>query len=286
LQWEAPPGCSSHTDVLARVEAKREARPWAPTRVNVIVTNDAQSPRVHVHVVSPLGERDFVAPSCDDAANAVALLVAIAATSAAAPPPPEPPARIAPQAPQQARRSAPPAPPLPVELHVWTGPAVDSGSLPHTTVGLVAGVHAQRGWFGIGLEGAAFLPQTERASSEVKVQLDVSLFDVLASLCVGPESGWGARSASLGVCAKAGVGLLHGRTTGISSPGSGNGPRAESALSGRLLWPLSSRVALRFEAGPLVDWATSPFRVSGLGDVYRPAALSFRGASAIEFRIR
>lgn len=283
LIWEAPASCPTAADVEARIAARLEG-PARPVRVRVLEVPDG----VRVELSTAGADRTFVAPTCEEAATAVAVIVALAAHMAepeppAAPPLPPTPAPPAPEILVEPARAAPPG-----ALRRWRwsaslAAALDAASLPRATPGLALGVHLGRGLFGLGLTTSAFLPQTEHGTGTPAVQTTVALVDVLVAGCVLAPLG---RGLEAGGCLGGGFGVLHGRSASVTTPDANLGVRPEGLLLGRVEVPLFTHLRLHLEAGALADPIRSPFRVAGIGDVYRPPPVAFRGALGLDVRFR
>ena len=216
------------------------------------------------------------------------VIVALAAHTSEPEPPPgtsEPPP-LAPGILVEPPRAEPDAAPAAARSSRWSvslAAAVDAASLPHTTPGLGLGIHFGRGLFGLGLTTSAFLPQTERAAGTPAVQTTVALVDVLVTGCALAPLG---RRLEAGGCVGGGLGLLHGQSASVSAPAANLGARPEGVLLGRVELPLFDPLRLHLEAGALGDPIRSPFRVAGIGDVYRPPPVAFRGALGLDVRFR
>lgn len=281
LTWEAPATCPTSEDVQGRIAARVDGRVPA-VRVKVADVPDG----VRVEMSTGGADRTFVAPTCDDAATAVAVIVALAARAQEAPPPPAP-ALSAPAPSADPARDQPSSVPVPsagplTRWSVAAGAAIDT-SAPHLSPGFTLGAQARRGIGAIGLAGWVFLPQTEHAESMPPVQTTVTLIDLLALGCLAVPV---VSRLDAGACLGAGVGMLHGKSGSIDRPRSNVGFRLESALLGRLELAVTSAIAVRLEGGALADPVRSPFRVEGIGDVYRPPAFALRLGAAVDVRFR
>jgi hypothetical protein len=279
LTWDAPPGCPSAQDVEARIAARVETPP-REVRVRVVEVPEG----VRVDMSTDGADRTFVAPTCDDAATAVAVIVALAAhaKAQAAPPVLAKAPEVVPPRPAPLPLP-PPAPSPPTRWSVSAAGVADTGSLPHVSPGIGLGIQARRGIGAVGLTASAFLPKTEHAAGEPAVQTTVTLVDLLALGCllvpVLPRT-------DAGGCVGAGVGMLHGASGSIDRPRSNAGLRPEGVLLGRAEVAFSSAFSLRLEGGALADPIRNPFRVEGVGEVYRPPALALRFGLGLDIRFR
>ena len=284
LTWDAPAVCPTAEDVQARI-ATRVDGPPRDVRVRVSEVPDG----VRVEMSTGGADRTFVAPTCDDAATAVAVIVALAARAEARAPPPTTAARpafpVAPPGDPARDRPVVSPPPIAGPVTRWSaavGAAIDTSS-PHLSPGFTVGAQARRGLGAVGVSGSAFLPQTEHAMSVPPVQTTVTLVDLLALGCLLVPV---ATQLDAGGCLGAGVGILHGQSGSIDRPRSNIGARFESVLLARVELAVTSAIVLRLEGGGLADPVRSPFRVEGLGDVYRPPAFALRLGAWVDLRFR
>src|SRR5438445_13628937 len=95
--WTAPEGCPSSGNVETRIRA-RVRSPWEwPVRGRV----EREGSAVRVELTTPRGQRVLTAPTCEQAAEAVAVIVALAVDGQSIDAPlGEPPARAEPPAAQ------------------------------------------------------------------------------------------------------------------------------------------------------------------------------------------
>jgi hypothetical protein len=238
-------------------------------------------------------DRSFVAPTCDDAATAVAVIVALAAHAkleAEKPPAPPPPAPPPPVVVVERPREAPPPPRAPTSTTRWSASlasAVDGGSLPRLSPGLAVGAQARRGAGALAVSVSGFLPETERADGDPPVQTTVALLEALVLGCALTPL---HRRVDAGACLGAGLGFMHGRSESIEHPRANVGIRPEGALLARIEWTLpfvpSGGALLRIEGGAIVDPIRRPFQVAGIGDVFRPSAVALRVGAAVDVPFR
>jgi hypothetical protein len=296
--WDAPQGCPSSAAVEAAIVARLGAARVA-SRVDVRGSVSREAAGFRVRVSTGPNERALVAPSCAQAAEAVAVIVAVAideAERARATPPatstPDNPTTVTPAEASEparlARAEAPPAewptdPPASASspftrwIELCVGAGVDTASLPKPSPGIAVSADWRVArWLSLGVVVSAFLPQTERHAGDPAVRATVALVDAIAGACVLAPVAVGAREMDLGACLGAGAGLLPAESAAVSNPASGLGMRPELLAAGRLRLPLSGRFALRLDAGPLVDPSRPPFEVGGVGVVHRPAIATFR----------
>jgi len=287
--WEAPEGCPSSTDMEGRIRARvTSGSVW---RVRGRVLREAAG--FQVQLTTPGGERVLTAPTCDQAAEAAIVIVALAVDGATLRPsagevrPPTGPSAA--DAETVARDEAPPRAPAQArmpERHwgVSLGGALDASTLPEPSPGLTGAVAFSAGALSLGVEVSGFRAQSQRASGEPPVAVTMALVDVMATGCVTGRPL--ARALEAGGCVGAGVGILPAESDGITSPKASVGIRPQALVALRAGWILSDHLVLRIQAGPLLDPVRPSFRVDGLGEIYRPPAFTFRGSAGLEVRFR
>jgi hypothetical protein len=279
--WVAPEGCPSSSNVETRIRA-RVRSPWEwPVRGRV----EREGSAMRVELTTPRGQRVLTAPTCEQAAEAVAVIVALAVDGQSLDAPlGEPiPARAEP-----VRTESPPAQGLQRESggRMWgvsIAGAVDSASLPSPSPGLAVGVGVSTGALSLGLSATGFLPRTAVAPTDSSVRASVALVDLMVSGCV-VTSLKPRIPAEIGACVGGGVGAMPAGSEGIVAPKRGVGVRPQGTIAGRIGWWLGDRALLVVQAGPMVDPSRPPFQVDGVGDVYRPPSVSFRGSAGLEWR--
>lgn len=232
LTWEAPASCPAAADVEARIAARLEGAS-RPVKVRVVEAPEG----VRVELSMDGADRSFVAPTCEEAATAVAVIVALAARLAEPAPPAPPAVPVAPPALVAPPREAPSAPPAAVPTSRWSvslATAVDAASLPRATPGVALGVQLGRGLFRFGVTTSGFLPRTEHAAGPPQVQTTVALVDALITGCALVPV---LRRLEVGGCVGGGLGLLHGQSASIleAQRSAGLDPAVEAGLFARLV---------------------------------------------------
>ncbi len=291
LDWSAPPECASATELHARIARRIGSTPFSPLRVRGRFENTPDG-RVNVSLRTDHGERVFSAPSCEEAAEAVTVIVALAATrdsdaASSATPPPSPPPSVDVRAdarPNDADTISPSPSAHDRGWFVTAGAALDSASLPHATPGGFVDVETHRGLFAFGLTGAVFAPQTRHSTEDNPASTTIMLADALAKACLDVPTF--NRTIDFGACASAGVGILPGSSEAITHPRSSAGARFEAGAMGRARIGLGRVVAVRLEGGPLFDPVRPSFEIGTIGEAYRPPFVAFRGSVGLEVRIR
>jgi hypothetical protein len=170
--------------------------------------------------------------------------------------------------------AAAPLPSKDIRSSLELGGAVDVGSLPRASPGIVLGFDVRRGALGFHAAASAFLPQSERrsgASSASSAGASVGLFDVLASICALAPLG---SRFDLGACGGLGAGLLR------ADSGAAPALRPEGLAITRFDIVLVPGLLLTLDAGTAID----PLRTA-VGDASRSALFSFRGSLGILVRL-
>lgn len=316
FRWNAPASCPSSADVEARIRRRIEA-PRRSSRIDARLTEEGGEQVVVVAIDGV--ERTLRAPSCAAAADAVAVIVALAldanarrevdagtsepaalqpdaspsdasvgavpdsadASLLAAPSPPDAAAKDDRLRDGDANGRAVPAP-MDRYAALALGAVVDTSTLPHVSPGIVIGGELRRSVFAGRLATTWLLPQTVRGTSgDLAYSAAIFAADLEATGCaVTSAIGWADFAGCLGV----GIGVMHGASDGVSAPGSGFGPRFQGHFGARVAIPIGARLALAVGAFGIADPARSPFRIEGIGDIYRPPPLAFRGNAGLEWR--
>ena len=317
LSWDAPEGCPTVDMVLGNVERilAEPGRPHAPVGAAAKVIVTAGAPWQATLILEFAGartERRFQAESCDAAATAAALILALAIEDRAEaeafePPPfpgiaslpdlpsdPEAPVVRPPDGPTLAHRPSP-TPPPPTEAPIvhssrplWTANGlIDWGTLPNSPSGGVEGSIGWRWnagrWSLRALGGAAFFPTRELSWSATAgyVYGDFWLMNVGARACLGLT----AARFEIGPCLGGELAVMH-------ASGSDNNPwemasetRPWFSLLGSVVASLrvSRTVTVSLRAEAAVPTSRPTFGTSRTDRlVYEVPALAFRSAIGIE----
>jgi hypothetical protein len=182
LRWSAPADCPTRRDVLRSVEQLLAGGSAAELRADarVVKRTDGFVLALDWSTRDASATRVLEGESCQELAQAAALMLALAAepktTSAPSPPrypntPDETPAKAAVARPSPSAAS-PAAPetdhvtrsrtgPPPLTLSARAGAAVDAGSLPRATVGVLGGASIRLGAASLRLDALLFAPKEE-----------------------------------------------------------------------------------------------------------------------------
>ena len=194
VEWITPPGCSSRESVLqavTRALGLRSNADVAAIRARAVV--EARGPGWRVELSTPGGERTLDADTCDQLADAVALILALASdpARAAAPPAAAPPAAasVAPpgeRGPPGGERRSPPAPATRTPpLAIGAGQLADVGTLPGAALGAVLFVGLRVPPLRIEIAGAIW--GLQRGSvGDTGAGGELSLFSAVAQGCLLP----------------------------------------------------------------------------------------------------
>ena len=274
LRWSAPAGCPTGEAVLASVERLRphafQRPPTRPLAAEVIVTPEGArwSLTLALHAAEETGARSLTADTCAEAADAAAVVLALAIdpTARRPPPAPEPP----PAAPPPTRDDRP-------RVGGGVHGALDLGSLPAPAWGVGAGVGFARSWLRLEL-GATWFP-AQRAVGAAGTASDVGLVTGELRACAMLLRG---AAVGAGLCAGVAGGAMYARGVGFDRNEADVTPWW-TALAGATL-----RVSLRRE---VAAWARLDLGAS-LGDarflaadgaeLHHPARLVGRGGVGVE----
>jgi hypothetical protein len=309
INWSAPPNCARIARVRQDVAELAGPNAGAGARATLVVTEAAGAWRAQLTLSGTVqGQRSLSADSCDAAARAAALVIALAvnpeaasrlsekllAPVAAEPPPPAP----------AAEEPAPPAPEPPL-------PVLPNGRLPEVVLGDPPVRYIDRSprlEFGAGATGEfGLLPEFSfgvAAAAGLKAdwfrtELELALFPSrYTSYRAAPNFGgrFAMGSLSLRTCARLLdhevsahlCGALRGhqlRAEGEATSEVGEDERARFAtfkrnaapasatLGGLFAWPSRSWIALQTRAEAVFPLSRPEFVIEGLGRVHRPEAV-------------
>jgi len=275
LRWDAPPGCPAATVVRANITRGLPAVPpgVAPMLASVVVRaldGEHWQASLELRGVDWTATRVLKGASCAAVADAAGLVIGLALTNELAdrpvvvvpPPPPAPAPSI----------SAPVA-----SLAV----AGDTGALPSATWGGALAI----GWRWTHARAEARGSLFAARGGDVAAFPDTGGRLSLASFAARGCALWGW-SVSGGPCVLAGVDRLRGTGAGPIMTGAVTNlaPFLGAGLQGE--GRLSRWVAVFASVEADFPLVRARFSVENLGQVYQPAAVSFRGAAGLELRFR
>jgi hypothetical protein len=285
VDWEAP-GCAEEAAFRARLRDALQRDPESALerelRVNVRIRENPEKVGYLLKVRIDAGTRELELPSCAEAVAAAATFVALAidpnaVTPSSTEPAPAEPKLLAEPAKPTPTKLAPSVKAPQLERYVAALGGVSFGDVPALSPLVGGSIGVRLGWLGVAAEGFWIAPRTKFLSGTEKGG-DIGLWGaglsacyllrrqaLLLSGCLGAQGGaW--RSRGVGVTAPtaqsdwwlAGIGRL------------GAGARVTSGLS--LFLAMDAVVPARR------PW----FKLAGVGDVFRPKALSGRVSGGVE----
>ena len=89
-----------------------------------------------------------------------------------------------------------------------------------------------------------------------------------------------------GACAGVEAGVMHATGFGVDHPGAGSEPWIAPVVGLRARVPIGDRFAMTAGGDVLVPLDRPEFLVPGVGDVYRPPAVTGRLLGGVEIRLR
>ena len=303
FEWTAPAGCPTAATLRADVERLLRHPLAASTTALEVRIRVAHAPKGPYHMelktitAAGAGERTLDAPTCSAAADAAALIVALAvdpsSVAAAAPSSRAAPVEVEPPVFAVARPAAAgsePAPPSTkgragvrptIGVAVRVGAMGDGGALPRPTAGpaIAAGVRLWRargvGAFAVHAEitGGYLWPAKGTVAGMAEVGGRIGLWAAGAQVCPAFERGrWSAR-----LCARFEAGVMHGRGFGVAVVASGSAPWLALGGGAVVALKLVDRLGVYAEAGAALPVGGRPtFTLENVGDVHQPGRVSGR----------
>ena len=301
LELSAPPECPSVAAIEQTVVELVHTVPSAPLGARASITKHGE--RYAVTVVTAAGERAFDGETCEAAANALSVILALAVDPNASttpsairpeavpaqeatptpppagPPPPVPVAPVVPIAPETKSKTQP-APPHRRAPMTVGGSAlfiIDTGLLPEVGFGPAAALRLNAGPFSAELGGKLLLPRSVTFEGEPSaggtfryagVGLDGCLRVLLPlTACLGVE-----------------LGDLTGDGDGVDTPFDRTATivSLEAGAIGR--WEVGREFSLEGRLGALVPTKRPEFGLEGFGPLHRPDAVSVRAGVGVAFR--
>lgn len=285
LEWQAVPGCPDAAAVRARVRELRAphdaGRVPRPVRARASITQDHEwRLRLQTETAGGAGERTLTGASCDEVAEAAALILALAAdeTTATNPAPvplaapSERPASVASVAPPVAPRRREPA----LRLFVRVDAALDVGSLPSASPGVAVAAGVARARWRVELSAFTFAAQ--RATLAGGVGGDVGVSGGLARGCLGVLN----QRFGLDACAGLEGAWMYGEGVGLPDARSGGAMRWAARVGLAARWRVTSAVRLRALIEPAVELAGPTFVVENAGAVHEPSAVFLNVFAGVE----
>lgn len=280
FEWTAPPACPSRESVLDAVTRALGSSTTADVgalRARAVVESTGSGFRVRLS--TPSGERALDADTCDQLAEAVALILALAIEPARGAAPKE--ERVAPAEVARDARSERPVgsagrAPL---LALGAGQLADVGTLPGAAIGaeIFAGIRVPP--LRVEVAGAFWAPQRESVGSS-NAGGELTLLSGVAHGCLLPVLG----RFELGGCIGAGVDSMSATAFGPIVASRGSGAWAVVAGEARVGVSLLPWLALHAGLGLHVPVTRPSFVIEGVGQVHRPAPVSGRQAVTLEAR--
>lgn len=278
LSWQAPAGCPDLASERAEI-ARRLGAAERPSTEPIVASGEIRHDPTAGYVLSlrtqvggTTGERVLTGQDCRQLADAAALILAMLINPEAAMEEPAP----APAAP-------PPPPPAPQPRHTL-GVGIDAllatGVLPRWAEGLALRVFYGKGLILVAAQIAGFLPQRVDAPVWPKATASFIRLDSALQACATTPSD---RRLGAMLCLGGSLVRLHGRSAGVSDSDEATGYWIEAAAEASVHMQVTAHLRLRL-AGDLRGLGGRPdMAIMGLGSVYRPAAVNFRGALGADF---
>lgn len=279
--WEAPPECPSRALAERAVRDRVVNGALPPARVRVTALSSGYRVRILLDALerSERRERVLDVARCEDAADATAVIVALAVDA---------PASTSTAEKREGARGVPDAVPPSSRPPAREGLGVDAvllgaldvGSLPSASPGIVGAVGVHGRAMRAELQVGAYVPTARVVARQDATPAEASagLFDVMGQGCL---VGSLAASLDAGACLGVGVGVLYARVRGIDAPRDDAAARFQGATTVRLGVPIAGRWSARLDVGALFDPATRGFVVRGLGEVHRPSPVALRAGIGI-----
>jgi len=271
FSWQAPSGCPSRDDLRAEIARLLGGEIRVPKggdikAVAVVAQAQTWSLAIETELAGRPGQRSIEAASCQDLADATALIIALmidpnAVAAHATPPRPAPPPASSDPTTQEERRVA-----YLVGIHA----AGSYGTLPSIDAGLGGGVGlAGRRWR-VELRGTYGLRRDQRVTAPSPAPPDsYGRFNFAAAALAGCVN-FGREGLAFGPCADAEVGMLSAKGVGVSE-----------GFSAQTLWLAMGAGA--YAAIPLGPHLSLPLHLDVVAPLLRPEFV-FRNVPTRVFR--
>ena len=278
LDWQAPAGCPQAEIVTARAtqllgaDAVNEAIEVGARVTQPTADHAGWSVSLRLSQAGVDSQRVLSAASCDELADAVALVISMAIREPEIVPSPPHPDR--PPIPISSAEEDPPA------VRAWARLVMDLGSFDAANLGAAIGATVRTGaWFGQ-LEASYWPPVSISAPASADKGAALSLVAGAARLCVLPELD--ATGVRIGPCAALEIGRLAGEGRNISNPRASSSLWIATLWGGQLLWELDAAVMLRLDLALLLNLAPAEVTVAPYGIIHEPSSIAFRGGLGVE----
>jgi hypothetical protein len=299
LRWIAEASCPSGDAVVSAVEQLVQGSP--PKDVIVaraeVTHDDAWRVRLETRSGHRVGKRSVTAETCEQLADATALILAlmidptasrrkpepIAVAPPVVPPPPPPPV-VAPPPPPVAPPAPAPraaAPPLPEPRRRWPSTALavvvtavgDVGTLPGPAIGVGGSLGLSLGAYRFTTELGYFPTRSGHLADRPAAGGD---FTLVTGATVACRSVLTLGRASAGVCLGAELDAVLAKGFGVSQPQSGTARWGALLAGGRVDVKVAGPVSAELRVAGVVPFARPPFYFDDIGTVYRPTAVALR----------
>ena len=295
LLWTADPSCPSGDAVVAAVDALVRG---SPAKDLIVARAEVTHPGswrllLETRAGARVGKRTVAADTCEQLADATALILALMIDPSAALKRPEPiaplprveppPVAAPPTAPALPAASPVPEPvtPLPAapsrgplpELAVAVTAVADVGTLPGPALGVGAGGGLLVGPYRFNTDITYFPTRTGRLATLPAAGGEFTLVAAALVACRSMVTAW---RASAGLCLGAELDVVLAKGFGVTFPESGSA-RWGALLGGGLVdVPLAGPLAAELRVMGVIPFARPPFFFDDIGTIYRPTVVGLR----------
>jgi hypothetical protein len=164
------------------------------------------------------------------------------------------------------------------QLLVSAAAATDTGTLPRTGFGFAAGIGLETGFF-LAEASFAYFPAVD-STAEVPGARGGSfgMFTGTLRACALADAG----AFSFGPCAGGGLTWMHAQAFGVTTPIGADSSWGAIVANGLLRARISRYFSLRLTIGGAVPFARPVFEVQGLGPVHQPAPIALQMGAGVE----
>lgn len=169
--------------------------------------------------------------------------------------------------------------PVEIEPGVSAWLVGDVGALPNPGLGLALSIELTSGALRLQGSGTLFLEQQVLLEGEEVPAPGAALKLAVGALsgCYAPGGSW-QHGLVFGACLRAEAGRLSGRGTDVREPRSDGRWWLAPGVDVLSSWSIQPALRLGVQAGATVPLSRTQFRLGELGDLYRPATVTFRVA--------